>query len=72
MIQLKRSVVKRRRCYIPVLIEILQNLREEVTMDVDDDEGTQRPRRVNDYGIEVDYSMLDEDEREVNAHVTER
>ena len=35
-------------------------------MDVDDDEdGTQRPRRVNDYGIEIDYRLLDDDEREV-------
>ena len=35
-------------------------------MDIDDDEdGTQRPRRVNDYGIEIDYRLLDDDEREV-------
>lgn len=35
-------------------------------MDVDeDDEGTQKPRRVNDFGIEVDFESLDDDEREV-------
>jgi len=35
-------------------------------MDVDEDEdATQRPRRVPDYGIEVDFDKLDEDEREV-------
>ena len=35
-------------------------------MDVDDDDGTQKPRRVADYGIEVDYELLDEEEREVS------
>lgn len=35
-------------------------------MEVDDDEGTQRPRRVNDYGIELDFDILDDDEKEVN------
>lgn len=35
-------------------------------MDVDDDDdGTQKPRRVPDYGIEVDYDLLDDEEREV-------
>ena len=34
-------------------------------MDVDDEDGTQRPRRVNDYGIQVDYQLLDDEEREV-------
>ena len=44
-----------------------KNLRDEITMDMDvDDEGTQRPRRVNDYGLEVDFSGLDEEEKEVN------
>jgi hypothetical protein len=41
-------------------------------MDVDDDEGTQRPRRVNDYGVEVDYSLLDDDEKEVMVLVDRR
>lgn len=45
-------------------VPIEENLLEEVTMDVDDDEGTQRPRRVPDYGIKVDFEMLDDDERE--------
>lgn len=35
-------------------------------MQVDDDEnGTQQPKQVDDYGIEVDFDRLDEDEREV-------
>ncbi|KAJ7098698.1 condensin complex subunit SMC1 [Mycena belliarum] len=42
-----------------------ENLREEVAMDVDDDEdGTQQPRRVQDFGIEVDFEALDDDDRE--------
>lgn len=44
----------------------LQNLRDEMAMDVDEDEdGTQRPRETRDYGIEVDFEELDEDDREV-------
>ncbi len=40
---------------------IVQNLRDEVAMDVDDDEeGTQRVKRVPDYGIEVDFEALGE------------
>lgn len=42
-----------------------QNIRDEVAMDVDEDEGSQQVKRVSDYGIEVDFSSLDEDEREV-------
>jgi len=34
-------------------------------MDVDDDDGTQRPRKVQDYGIEVDFDSLTEEERAV-------
>jgi hypothetical protein len=35
-------------------------------MDVDEDEdGTQRPRKVQDFGIEVDFESLDDEEREV-------
>lgn len=35
-------------------------------MNVDEDEdGTQHPRRVPDFGIEVDFESLDDDEREV-------
>ena len=44
----------------------MQNLREEVAMDVDEDEeGSQHAKRIPDYGIEVDFSALDDDEREV-------
>lgn len=46
---------------------VSQNLREEVSMDVDDEDGTQRPRKVNDYGIQIDYESLDDEEREVRA-----
>lgn len=36
-------------------------------MDVDEDEdGTQHPRKVPDFGIEVDFDTLEEDEREVS------
>lgn len=36
-------------------------------MDVDEDEdGSQRPRQVQDYGIEVDFSALDDEERAVS------
>ena len=39
-------------------------------MDVDEDEnGTQRPRKVPDYGIEVDFEMLEDEEREVGGFV---
>ncbi|KAI6108622.1 RecF/RecN/SMC [Pisolithus croceorrhizus] len=45
-----------------------ENLREEVAMDVDEDEeGTQRPKQVQDYGIEVDFDALDDEEREDNS-----
>lgn len=36
-----------------------------MNVDDDDDEETQRPRTVSDYGIEVDFDGLDDDEREV-------
>ncbi|KIK68666.1 hypothetical protein GYMLUDRAFT_729684 [Collybiopsis luxurians FD-317 M1] len=43
-----------------------ESLREEVAMDVDgeDEDGTQRPKAVQDYGIEVDFADIDDDERE--------
>lgn len=45
---------------------VMQNLREEVAMDVDEDEeGTQRPKRVADFGIEVNFDDVDDEEREV-------
>lgn len=53
-------------CDIDVL-KPLQNLRDEVAMDVDEDEdGTQRPKQVQDYGIEVDFAALDDEERAVS------
>ena len=48
------------------LTHFLQNLREEVAMDVDEPEdGAQRVRHVQDYGIEVDFADIDDEEREV-------
>jgi structural maintenance of chromosome 1 len=45
-----------------------QNLREDTAMDVDENEdGTQHVRRVLDYGIEVNFESLDDDEREVSC-----
>ncbi|PCH34989.1 cohesin complex subunit psm1 [Wolfiporia cocos MD-104 SS10] len=42
-----------------------ENLREEVAMDVDDDDsGTQQVKRIPDHGIEVDFESIDEDERQ--------
>ncbi|KIO31393.1 hypothetical protein M407DRAFT_14099 [Tulasnella calospora MUT 4182] len=42
-----------------------ENLRDEMAMDVDEDEdATQRPKEVQDYGIEIDFETLDEDDRE--------
>lgn len=53
------------RTYCDVL-KVLQNLRDEVAMDVDgDEEGTQGPKEANDYGIEVDFEGIDDEEREV-------
>ncbi|KAH9924069.1 condensin complex subunit SMC1 [Fomitopsis serialis] len=44
-----------------------ENLREEVAMDVDEDEeGSQHVKRIPDYGIEVDFDSLEDDEREEN------
>ncbi|KZV80769.1 condensin complex subunit SMC1 [Exidia glandulosa HHB12029] len=41
-----------------------ENLRDEVAMDVDDEDGTQQPKTVQDYGIEVNFDTLDDEERE--------
>ena len=48
---------------------MIQNLRDEVAMDVDDEDGTQQPKKVNDYGVEVDFESLDQEEREVRTCV---
>ncbi|KAJ3557591.1 hypothetical protein NM688_g1392 [Phlebia brevispora] len=45
-----------------------ENLREEVAMDVDEDEeGSQQVKRMPDYGIEVDFSGLEEGDLEAGA-----
>ncbi|KJA20749.1 hypothetical protein HYPSUDRAFT_166635 [Hypholoma sublateritium FD-334 SS-4] len=42
-----------------------ENLREEMAMDVDEDEnGTQQPKTVADYGIQVDFEHIDDDNME--------
>ncbi|KAM6496344.1 condensin complex subunit SMC1 [Amanita muscaria] len=42
-----------------------ENLRGEVAMDVDEDEtGTQPVKKVQDYGIEIDFTLLGDEERE--------
>ncbi|KAF5373789.1 hypothetical protein D9758_000684 [Tetrapyrgos nigripes] len=42
-----------------------ENLRDEVAMNVDEPEdGTQHPKHVQDYGIEVDFDLVDDDDRE--------
>jgi len=55
---------------IAVLTAFRQNLRDEVAMDVDEEEeegdSAQRLRRVPDYGIEVDFEFLSANEREVS------
>ncbi|KAF8156010.1 condensin complex subunit SMC1 [Crassisporium funariophilum] len=39
-----------------------ENLREEMAMDVDEDEdGTQRPKEVPDYGIQIDFDSIDDE-----------
>ena len=38
-------------------------------MDVDEDEdGTQQVKKVADYGIEVDFESLDDEERQVKSY----
>jgi hypothetical protein len=55
---------------ISTLTSCRQNLRDEVAMDVDEEEeevdSTQRIKRVPDYGIEVDFEILSANEREVS------
>lgn len=68
---LKNVPMEEVRAEIYGLIDVLktsQNLRDEVAMDVDEDEdGTQRPRQVQDYGIEVDFAALNDEERAVSS-----
>jgi structural maintenance of chromosome 1 len=50
-----------------------QNLREEMAMDVDDDEdGTQRPKAVADYDIQIDFSSIDDEDSEDPATILAR
>ncbi|KAL0960255.1 hypothetical protein HGRIS_011886 [Hohenbuehelia grisea] len=45
-----------------------ENLREEVAMDVDENEdGTQHVRKFQDFGVEVNFEDLDDEEREDEA-----
>ncbi|OJT14387.1 Structural maintenance of chromosomes protein 1 [Trametes pubescens] len=72
---LERSAIYRKcrldEIKLPLLTGNLKNVpmeenpREEVAMNVDEDEeGTQQVKRVSDFGIEVEFDSLDEDERE--------
>ncbi|KAF8957847.1 condensin complex subunit SMC1 [Flammula alnicola] len=72
---LERSAVYRKcrleEIQLPLLegnlkhVPMEENLREEMAMDVDEDEnGTQRPKLVADYGIQVDFESIDEDNPE--------
>ncbi|KAF8872389.1 cohesin complex subunit psm1 [Gymnopilus junonius] len=50
-----------------------ENLREEMAMDVDEDEnGTQRPKVAADYGIQVDFQFIDDDPNEDPAETLAR
>ncbi|KAN0135870.1 RecF/RecN/SMC [Lactarius tabidus] len=56
-------------------VSMEENLRDEVAMDVDEEEdaengSTQHPKRVHDYGIEVDFEVLSGEEREDSSGET--
>lgn len=53
----------------PVSQRSVQNLRDPMAMDIDEEDvdGTQRARETKDYGIEVDFEELDDDDREVRC-----
>lgn len=56
--------------YIPLLTAFLKNLREDMAMDVDGDpDTTQQVREVEDYGLEMDFSRVDEDDLEVRINL---
>jgi structural maintenance of chromosome 1 len=72
---LERSIIYRRcrmeEIRVPLLkgnlknVPMEENLGEEDDMEVDQTEDdSERPRRVRDYGIEVDYSELEDEEME--------
>ncbi|KAF8869575.1 cohesin complex subunit psm1 [Gymnopilus junonius] len=53
--------------------DLKNNLREEMAMDVDEDEnGTQRPKVAADYGIQVDFQFIDDDPNEDPAETLAR
>lgn len=39
-------------------------------MDVDDENGAQKPRQADDYGVEVDFDGLDDADKEVRNDVS--
>lgn len=48
------------------LADLSQNLHDAMPMEVDPtDEGTQQVAEVNDYGLEIDFAELEEEETEV-------
>lgn len=50
-----------------------QNLREEMAMDLDEDEdATQRPREVQTYDIEVNFEDLADEDRQVRSHTPQQ
>ncbi|TFK73385.1 condensin complex subunit SMC1 [Pluteus cervinus] len=55
---------------LPLLAGVLrnvpmeENLREEVAMDIDGEEDGTRPKTTPTYGIDVDFDLLDEEEKE--------
>ncbi|KAG2755370.1 hypothetical protein P692DRAFT_20869318 [Suillus brevipes Sb2] len=75
--QIEKLVLERSATYRNIKLPLLEgnlrkvpmeeNLREE---DVDDDDGTQRPRQVQDYVIEVDFDSLTEEECADNSPET--
>jgi structural maintenance of chromosome 1 len=49
---------------------LLQNLREEVAMDVDmDEDGMMAAKPIPNFGIEVDFESLDDEDREVKQRL---
>lgn len=34
-------------------------------MDIDEEDGTQKPKTVSDFGVEVDFDALEDEDREV-------
>ena len=47
--------------------DCLQNLRQDMAMDVDEEDTTQAVREVEDFGLVVDFSGVDEDDLAVST-----